>query len=75
MAKFFCVCRMNSDSALIAYFFTASYGRGSDRLPEYVAELLVYQTRQALALTIGWPALHENASWNSGMFCNTPWTR
>ena len=30
---------------------------------------------QALALTIGWPALQENAFWNSGMFCTVPLTR
>ena len=27
-----------------------------------------YHTRQALALTSGWPALQEYAFWNSGMF-------
>jgi hypothetical protein len=34
-----------------------------------------HQTRQAFWLTIGWPALHENAFWNSGMFCTVPFTR
>ena len=34
-----------------------------------------YQTRQALALTIGCAALHENAFWNSGMFSTVPLTR
>ena len=34
-----------------------------------------YQTRQALSLTMGWPALQENAFWNSGMFCSVPFTR
>ena len=34
-----------------------------------------YQTRQALALTIGWPGLQENAFWNSGMFSSVPMTR
>ena len=34
-----------------------------------------YQTRQAFWLTIGCPALQENAFWNSGMFCTTPLTR
>ena len=27
-----------------------------------------YHTRQALALTMGWPAWQEYAFWNSGMF-------
>ena len=34
-----------------------------------------YHTRQAFWLTIGWPALQENAFWNSGEFCNVPFTR
>ena len=35
----------------------------------------IYQTRQALGRTIGWPALHENALANSGMFDTTPLMR
>ena len=34
-----------------------------------------YQTRHALARTIGASGLHENAFWNSGMFDTTPFTR
>src|ERR1051326_5586433 len=34
-----------------------------------------HQTRQAFGLTIGAPALHENAFWNSGMFTTTPLMR
>jgi hypothetical protein len=34
-----------------------------------------YQTRQALTLAMGWPALQENARWNSAEFCTTPLTR
>ena len=34
-----------------------------------------HQTRQAFWLTIGCPALHENAFWNSGDFCSVPFTR
>ena len=34
-----------------------------------------HHTRQAFWLTIGCPALHENAFWNSGEFCNVPFTR
>jgi hypothetical protein len=39
------------------------------------AVILNYQTWQALSLTMGWPALHPQAFWNSGMFCTTPFTR
>src|ERR1039457_2550537 len=35
----------------------------------------LYQTWHAFWLTIGCPALHENAFWNSGMFCTVPFTR
>jgi len=34
-----------------------------------------YQTLQAFAETIGWPAEQPNAELNSGTFCNTPFTR
>jgi len=34
-----------------------------------------YQTWQAFSATMGWPALHPQAFWNSGMFCTTPSTR
>ena len=34
-----------------------------------------YHTRQAFSRTIGDPAGHANAFWNSGMFETTPFTR
>jgi hypothetical protein len=34
-----------------------------------------HHTRQALALTMTWPALQEYAFWNSGMFSTVPFTR
>jgi hypothetical protein len=33
------------------------------------------QTRQRSSRTRGWPALQDNASWNSGMLENAPLTR
>ena len=40
-----------------------------------VSTFRAHHTRQALALTIGWPALQEYAFWNSDMFCTVPFTR
>ena len=37
--------------------------------------IVLYQTRQAGAATMGWPVLQEKAFWNSGMFSTTPSTR
>src|ERR1039457_2668846 len=51
-------------------------GVRQDRLPGLIPnQNLHYQTRQALTLTIGCVALHENAFWNSGMFWTVPLTR
>ena len=47
------------------------------RLSEFVGARAVALTRlgRRFALTIGCPALQENAFWNSGMFCSVPLTR
>src|SRR5579859_4855448 len=34
-----------------------------------------YQTLQAFSFTMACPALQPQAFWNSGIFCNTPFTR
>ena len=34
-----------------------------------------YHTWHAFARTMGWPVLHPQAFWNSGMFCTTPFAR
>jgi hypothetical protein len=47
--------------------------------PEKDAAVLLmlsfYQTWQALALTIFWPALQPNALAKSGLFCSVPFVR
>jgi len=48
---------------------------GHDDGPVIRLKAPAYHTRQALALTNGWPALQENACWNSGVFWSTPPTR
>jgi len=47
----------------------------SCQLPVKQQQVLLYQTLQALGLTIGWPCLHPNACQNSGIFDSTLFTR
>src|SRR5579864_6129746 len=48
-----------------------------DAMPKslLILKLEVHHTWQAFSATIGCPALHPHAFWNSGMFCTTPSTR
>src|SRR4051812_43965220 len=43
--------------------------------PAAMSIILDYQILQTFSLTIGWPALHENALKNSGMLLTTPLMR
>jgi hypothetical protein len=55
-----------------------AYPQISLRSPHALPFLLIrsrYQTRHALARTIGASALHENAFWNARMFDAAPLTR
>src|SRR5580765_2385988 len=53
----------------------AAYRKKNPALAALLKTKTHYQTWQALARTMGCPALHPQAFWNSGMFCTTPVVR